>query len=422
MRFRPSGLWGCLVVAMLATACQRLAPDAPVVPTATLTGTVEMPARTLSAVTPPLLAGSGSSQTVPVPFARVQALDASLKPIVGVPEARTDAGGHFAIDVPAGRPYILRFVVGNPDRHIDFLAVADPEIGDGAQLITVDAAMHVATQLILDRTDGIDSALQAIGAQDVQALVDAVRKTLSPDTAGLTTPASLSAIADAESQNDDVQNVLSRLDPATASATSSVFALQASPSADATPSLQSLATADATADLAAVAPSPLPSPPQASPAASTPPYLTPEPDDETARARKTGPDAASLAWAREFAWSYGPDTDPFKRAAERAHVGLEPLVRSHRSTDRRPPARSAEPPAYRPLGFATTSPRAVAGLPRVRRPVRPFAQAQVAPIPRAASSPTRPPALPARPKSFWSIVLAAITRWIPHLSWPTLAL
>ncbi len=339
-RDRSGRLIAWMAAALLIAGCHSVSPEGAVTPMATVTGTVLIPSAEATGVDPALVSGA-SSGSVPVAFARVQALDGSLRPIPGLPETRTDAGGHFALDVPTGRPYILRFQVGGAQRPMDLLAVADPTDGSGAQVITVDAAMHVATQLLLDRTDGLDSALDAVGASDVKALVDAVRQSLSGQPVDLDSAQSVDDLAEQEAQADGVENVLARVDRATSQATASAAAADlevmsnvasSSPLVPVTAETP-VSTPDVpVADVASPAPTPLPAaPPPATVAMAPAPAATPR--------SRPGPDRRSIEWAQEFSFNLGPAVDPFRAALQRAEVSVAPFPLPIRRRGERRPVR-----------------------------------------------------------------------------------
>ncbi len=398
---------------------------------ATVTGTVLIPSREAAEVDPAVLSGT-SSGPVPVAFARVQALDGSLRPIPSVPETRTDAGGHFALDVPTGRPYILRFQVGATEHPLDLLAVADPTDGSGAQVITVDAAMHVATQLLLDRTDGLDSALDAVGAGDVRALVDAVRQTLSGQPVDLASAKSVDDVAQQEAQAGSVENVLDRVGraasqataAATVPATASDLAVMSSVASGAAqvPPTTGTPTATAAVPVATVAsPVPTPAPPPAAAVALAPtPAATPQ--------ARSGPDRRSLEWAKEFSYDLGPAVDPFRAALERAGVSIVPLAPHER---RRVVSRAAHPvpvgsEARRRLGPLQTSVQRIArAVPLlrpapVRHPLWTLGPPVVAPTRPRENGGTTPRYGASVRAAWWRGLVFDLFGWLPALRLPTL--
>ncbi|MBU6428840.1 MAG: hypothetical protein KGR26_07520 [Cyanobacteria bacterium REEB65] len=415
--------WGLL--AGIAGGCQKFGAGAAVLPTATLTGTALAPA------SPGERAGVGpamAGHAIPLSYARVQALDARLRPIPGVSEARTDAGGHFALDVPTGRPYILRFTSDMPDHRVDQLAVADPTYGDGGQLITADAAMHVATEVLLDRARGTDSALQAIGASDVQALVAAVRRSLPNSPMDLASTASSTVVSEVEGQVN-AMGILARVDQEVAQA-------QASASAAANRQTFSIETQEATpvttpaTDAAAtdLAPPPVNS---ATPAPVAAALLAPAPGKVPPAVRPQRTSAAldrrSLLWAQEFSANLGAVADPYERALRQARVDVGVLKRpSWRSTgfeaparaDRgggRPSSKAADPvaKAARCHGLEGTPHSGREG-PRLDRSPRARQRSATGTV--AARIRARPRANP------WVAWWTALVRWMPIIRWPTLAL
>lgn len=303
-----------ILVALPVTVagCQKLGPDQITVSNVTLTGTATAPAVQLGALdlaSPAVMqARRGGQPNVPLAFARVQALDAGLQPIPGIAEARTDAGGRFMLNVPSGRPYVLRFSLGDDEKKIALMTVARPTPGESTNVVNADAASHVATGLILGRSGGLDEALSALGAPDLQELVDIVRRNMVIRETNLDSKQVLDGIISEEPEKEAITGVLSRVDRAAAAA----VARKISP-----PSERAVASATGSADVAAQ-PAPTPSPRVAastSPAAavvfrveesSVLPAVTPQ---------RIPPRHSHLSGRR-----HGLEIDPFHLARESARV------------------------------------------------------------------------------------------------------
>lgn len=310
---------------LAAGGCHKLGPDLPALQTVTLTGTAVAPADQVSDLLPATpaihLARRAGQLNVPLAYARVQALDASLRPIPGVTEARTDGGGRYTLSVPAGQPYVLRFSVGAEDRRLEMLALARARTSMGAQVVNADAASHVATKVILDKAGGIDAALQALGAPELQVVVDVIRRGLAGKPPVLTSPQAVAAVVAEEAGDAALKPMLERVEQAAAD-----FAKNPPPMVA---SRVVAATDTATADVAA-APAPSPTP-AASPTPAPAEAYRVVPQDQ-AQADVSTDRGAAPAPRNDFApvrRSAITAVDPFQWARERAHIRIETFLPPH---------------------------------------------------------------------------------------------
>lgn len=298
--------------------CHKLSPDQPTIQTVTLMGTAVAPADQVSDLLPATpaihLARRAGQGNVPLAYARVQALDASLHPIPGVAEVRTDAGGRYIMTVPADHPYVLRFSVEQDDRRVDLLTLAQARSDVGAQVVNADAASHVATQVILGKAGGLDAALEAIGAPELQTLVEAIRRGLTGKVPLLASRDAVAEIVATEAADAALSPVLERVERAAAEAS----AYRPPPMLT---SRVVAAAGEATADvIAAPIPSPSPSP---TPSPAPQAYRT-EPQAETAAEPEVRPRPAprhdGVHPVRRVTL---PGGDPFWAARERAQVSID---------------------------------------------------------------------------------------------------
>lgn len=297
-------------------------------------GTAVAPADQVSHLLPAspaiLLARRDGQSNVPLAYARVQALDASLQPIPGVTEARTDAGGRYSLAVPANHATVLRFSVGADEHRLDLLALARARADEGAQVVNADAASHVATKVILVRAGGIDAALEALGAPELQGAVDIIRRGLAGKIPQLASSEEVEAAVATQQTAAALTPVLAQVEKAAALASS----------IKPPPMLTSRAVAAAMPATAAVAAAPVPTP---TPASSP----TPQP----AEAYKVEPQAdtrvetaASVVAPRSEATTHRrrthPEVDPYWAARERAQVRVEAFFPA---PPRLPEARGLDP-------------------------------------------------------------------------------
>jgi hypothetical protein len=309
---------------LTAAGCHKLAPDQSALQTVTLTGR--------------------AVANVPLAYARVQALDASLRPIPGVPEARTDAAGRYSLAVPAGdRPYVLRFSTGLAEAPLAVMAVTRVQPGDGTQVVNADAASHVAANVLLKRANGLDAALQALGAPELQGVVDAVRRSLSGRPAQLDSEEAVAELVSSEQREEAISPVLERLDRAAVAAANAKAEMTTSREIASTP-------ATAAVPVAAV-PSPSPSataPPQGADAykvevapeaaAVAPPPVLRQVTQPAAR-RRGGPEPDLFAFARARA-TVPQDMRPMPMVrsnptdARRVSAEVAPAVTSDRAANR----------------------------------------------------------------------------------------
>ncbi|MBM3271455.1 MAG: hypothetical protein FJZ01_27780, partial [Candidatus Sericytochromatia bacterium] len=263
---------------ILAAGCHKLGAERVVLQTVTLTGTAVAPADQVVGVLPAgpasLIARRGRDANVPLAYARIEALDAALRPVPGVAAARTDAAGRYVLDVPAGRPYVLRFSVGEVDHHLDVMALAQASREYGTQVVNADPASHVAAHVLLERSGGLDGALAALGAPELQGVVEFVRRGLSAKVPALASVAEVKAVVAAGQQAEELSPVLARVDAAKARAVveeSRMITTHSVAEAPATPSVP--------APPVAAAPSPSPSP-TAAPVAAADPYRVDPPAEQ----------------------------------------------------------------------------------------------------------------------------------------------
>ncbi len=306
---------------LVAGGCHKLGPDQPALQTVTLTGTAVAPAdqvRGLVPASPAIqLARRDGQPNVPLAYARVQALDAALQPVPGVSEVRTDAGGRYAMNVPAGPTYVLRFSVGGDERRLDLMTLARARADEGAQVVNADAASLVATRVILGRANGLDAALEALGAPELRGVVEVIRSGLGSKVLRLTSPEAVNQAVAAEQEDEALLPVLARVDKAVADAAA----------IKPPPMVTSRVVAAAMAATAGIPVAPASTPtPAASP---TPPpadayRVVPQPEPQAEQpAIAVAPRIDSFEPRRRAAV---PDVDPFWYARERAHVRIDALL------------------------------------------------------------------------------------------------
>ena len=400
-----------MLLPTLVGGCHKLMPDGVAVSTVTLTGTAIAPVDQVGKVMPSSLSVLRAIRTgsldMPLANARVQVLDANLQPIPGVNEVHTDGSGRYALDVPAGRAVVIRFLYGVEDKQMNLMTMARPDKGQGSQVVNADLASHVATKMVLGRASGVEAGLAAVGASDLKFLVEAIRTAIGDQNLRTSTAEAVEEVAQQQSKQAAFSGVLDRVDRAAAS--------RVGPGTTA-PEMVLASTSLAAAPAPSPSPSPSPTPgeaPQQAPIAALVPEALPvvAPPEVT----RVAPKATVLKRRAQAV------VDPFEAAREWATVHI--IVPNSGTAPHAADAQQFVRPTTHSRLVATHAIKTCAApSAKPAQHAAPTGQPAFKPIPASLSANARDSAqakpVAARKASPWRRLLQMLVHWLPTIAAP----